>query len=92
MSTVCLSMMFPGVKCPFPGNVAKGRVTPTLTEYLYRDYIFVRCDQGYKLMTVRCLVLNNNRGDLFIIHCVPYVYKYRYLISSSLFSVRKGRR
>uniref|UniRef100_A0A671WKS8 Vitamin K-dependent protein C n=1 Tax=Sparus aurata TaxID=8175 RepID=A0A671WKS8_SPAAU len=39
------------VKCPFPGNVAKGRVTPTLTEYLYRDYIFVRCDQGYKLMT-----------------------------------------
>ncbi|XP_073340691.1 complement C1r-A subcomponent-like isoform X1 [Pagrus major] len=38
------------VKCPFPGNVAKGRVTPSLTEYLYRDYIFVRCDQGYKLM------------------------------------------
>ncbi|XP_036930819.1 complement C1r subcomponent-like [Acanthopagrus latus] len=39
------------VKCPFPGKVAKGRVTPALTEYLYRDYIFVRCDQGYKLMT-----------------------------------------
>ncbi|XP_037640636.1 complement C1r-A subcomponent-like isoform X2 [Sebastes umbrosus] len=38
------------VKCPFPGNVAKGRVTPILTEYLYRDYIFARCDQGYKLM------------------------------------------
>ncbi|XP_070767920.1 ovochymase-like, partial [Enoplosus armatus] len=38
------------VKCPFPGNLAKGRVTPILTEYLYRDHIFVRCDQGYKLM------------------------------------------
>ncbi|XP_070690977.1 ovochymase [Pempheris klunzingeri] len=38
------------VKCPFPGNVARGRVTPVLTEYFYRDHIFVRCDQGYKLM------------------------------------------
>ncbi|XP_054477310.1 uncharacterized protein LOC129109306 [Anoplopoma fimbria] len=38
------------VKCPFPGNVVKGRVTPSMTEYFYRDYIFVRCDQGYKLM------------------------------------------
>ncbi|XP_041798251.1 uncharacterized protein LOC121610282 [Chelmon rostratus] len=38
------------VKCPFPGTIAKGRVTPFLTEYLYRDYIFARCDQGYKLM------------------------------------------
>uniref|UniRef100_G3P746 complement subcomponent C1r n=4 Tax=Gasterosteus aculeatus aculeatus TaxID=481459 RepID=G3P746_GASAC len=38
------------VKCPFPGNLANGRVTPILTEYFYRDYIFVRCDQGYKLM------------------------------------------
>ncbi|KAG8009967.1 Complement C1r-A subcomponent [Nibea albiflora] len=38
------------VKCPFPGKVAKGRVTPALSEYLYRDHIFVRCDQGYKLM------------------------------------------
>uniref|UniRef100_A0A8C2WI92 Complement component 1, r subcomponent n=1 Tax=Cyclopterus lumpus TaxID=8103 RepID=A0A8C2WI92_CYCLU len=38
------------VKCPFPGNMANGRVTPILTEYFYRDYIFVRCDQGYKLM------------------------------------------
>ncbi|KAM4568057.1 complement C1r-A subcomponent-like isoform 2-T2 [Fundulus diaphanus] len=38
------------VKCPVPANVAKGRVTPTLTEYYYRDHIYVRCDQGYKLM------------------------------------------
>ncbi|XP_034466935.1 complement component 1, r subcomponent isoform X1 [Hippoglossus hippoglossus] len=38
------------VQCPVPGNVAEGRVTPILTEYFYRDYIFVRCDQGYKLM------------------------------------------
>ncbi|XP_034553172.1 complement C1r-A subcomponent-like [Notolabrus celidotus] len=38
------------VKCPSPGNVAKGRVTPIFTQYLYRDHISVRCDQGYKLM------------------------------------------
>ncbi|XP_027869087.1 complement component 1, r subcomponent isoform X1 [Xiphophorus couchianus] len=38
------------VTCPVPGEVAKGRVTPSLTEYFYRDYIFVRCDEGYKLM------------------------------------------
>nr|XP_019948213.1 PREDICTED: uncharacterized protein LOC109633063 [Paralichthys olivaceus] len=38
------------MQCPFPGNVAKGRVTPMLTEYFYRDYIHVRCAQGYKLM------------------------------------------
>uniref|UniRef100_M4AAC6 Vitamin K-dependent protein C n=1 Tax=Xiphophorus maculatus TaxID=8083 RepID=M4AAC6_XIPMA len=40
------------VTCPVPGEVAKGRVTPSLTEYFYRDYIFVRCDEGYKLMMV----------------------------------------
>lgn len=45
---VCIS----GVQCPFPGNLAKGRVTPVFSEYLYRDYIFVRCDPGYKLMMV----------------------------------------
>nr|XP_046254445.1 uncharacterized protein LOC124064236 [Scatophagus argus] len=38
------------VMCPFSGSVANGRVTPTLTKYLYRDYIYVRCDPGYKLM------------------------------------------
>ncbi|XP_074539378.1 transmembrane protease serine 9-like [Halichoeres trimaculatus] len=38
------------VKCLFPGTVAKGRVTPIIDEYFYRDYISVRCDQGYKLM------------------------------------------
>ncbi|KAF7670100.1 hypothetical protein LDENG_00050100 [Lucifuga dentata] len=38
------------VKCPFPGSMVKGRVTPVMTEYLYRDYISVRCDLGYKLM------------------------------------------
>uniref|UniRef100_A0A671WK23 complement subcomponent C1r n=1 Tax=Sparus aurata TaxID=8175 RepID=A0A671WK23_SPAAU len=38
------------VKCPFPGNVAKGRVTPTLTEYFYRDYIHVTCKRGYRLI------------------------------------------
>ncbi|XP_058503766.1 uncharacterized protein LOC131471288 [Solea solea] len=39
------------VPCPLPGSIAKGRVTPNLPAYLYRDYIYVRCDQGYKLMT-----------------------------------------
>ncbi|XP_023152358.2 complement C1r-A subcomponent-like [Amphiprion ocellaris] len=38
------------VQCPVPGRVANGRVTPVLTEYFYRDYLHVRCDQGYKLM------------------------------------------
>ncbi|XP_071372777.1 complement component 1, r subcomponent [Centroberyx affinis] len=38
------------MKCPIPGGVAKGRVTPVFTEYFYRDYIYVRCDLGYKLM------------------------------------------
>uniref|UniRef100_A0A8C6WHF9 Vitamin K-dependent protein C n=1 Tax=Neogobius melanostomus TaxID=47308 RepID=A0A8C6WHF9_9GOBI len=38
------------VRCPAPGTVARGRITPTLDEYLYRDYIFVRCQTGYKLM------------------------------------------
>lgn len=38
------------VQCPIPSKIPKGRVTPILTEYFYRDYIFVRCDQGYKLM------------------------------------------
>uniref|UniRef100_A0A3Q0S5W9 complement subcomponent C1r n=1 Tax=Amphilophus citrinellus TaxID=61819 RepID=A0A3Q0S5W9_AMPCI len=38
------------VMCPFPGSIVKGRVTPVLSEYLYRDYIYARCDQGYKLM------------------------------------------
>ncbi|XP_068998590.1 complement component 1, r subcomponent [Embiotoca jacksoni] len=38
------------VQCPFPGTVAQGRVTPILSDYFYRDYIYVRCDQGYKLM------------------------------------------
>lgn len=46
-------LYFPGVQCPHPGSLAHGRVTPTLNEYLYRDYIFVRCDTGYKLMMVR---------------------------------------
>ncbi|KAI9999734.1 hypothetical protein NQD34_011577 [Periophthalmus magnuspinnatus] len=38
------------VKCPPPGTVSRGRITPTLDEYFYRDYIFVRCQMGYKLM------------------------------------------
>lgn len=46
-------MLFSGVKCAGPGTVHKGRVTPILDEYFYRDYIFMRCDTGYKLMMVR---------------------------------------
>ncbi|XP_013879967.1 complement component 1, r subcomponent [Austrofundulus limnaeus] len=38
------------VKCPAPSNVVNGKVTPSQTEYFYRDHIYVRCDQGYKLM------------------------------------------
>uniref|UniRef100_H2MAB2 Vitamin K-dependent protein C n=3 Tax=Oryzias latipes TaxID=8090 RepID=H2MAB2_ORYLA len=38
------------MKCPMPGSVTRGRVTPSMTEYFYRDHIYVRCDQGYKLM------------------------------------------
>ncbi|KAK7886900.1 hypothetical protein WMY93_026521 [Mugilogobius chulae] len=38
------------VKCAPPGSVPRGRVTPTLSEYLYRDYVYVRCQTGYKLM------------------------------------------
>nr|XP_023651386.1 complement C1r subcomponent-like [Paramormyrops kingsleyae] len=38
------------VQCESPHSVAQGIVTPTFPEYLYRDYIQVRCDTGYKLM------------------------------------------
>ncbi|KAM4600919.1 complement component 1, r subcomponent [Polymixia lowei] len=38
------------VSCPFPSGVGNGRVTPVFTDYFYRDYIHVRCEQGYKLM------------------------------------------
>uniref|UniRef100_A0A8C4F3U5 complement subcomponent C1r n=1 Tax=Dicentrarchus labrax TaxID=13489 RepID=A0A8C4F3U5_DICLA len=61
------------MQCPFPGKVGRGRVTPVLTEYLYRDYISVRCDPGYKLMTVRlnlqCLILNSNMFMCHLIDC-----------------------
>lgn len=50
---VFFPLAFPGVSCPLPGNVVAGRVTPMLTEYFYRDHIFARCNQGYKLMMVR---------------------------------------
>ncbi|CAL8247375.1 unnamed protein product [Lota lota] len=38
------------VSCPFPGSMTNGRVTPAFTQYFYKDYIHIRCDQGYKLM------------------------------------------
>ncbi|CAL8289607.1 unnamed protein product [Merluccius merluccius] len=38
------------VSCPLPGSVTNGRVTPNWTQYSYKDYIHIRCDQGYKLM------------------------------------------
>ncbi|XP_048036405.1 complement C1s subcomponent-like [Megalobrama amblycephala] len=38
------------VKCPYPDSISNGKVTPDFEEYLYRDYIYVRCDPGYKLM------------------------------------------
>ncbi|XP_052000847.1 complement C1r-A subcomponent-like [Xyrauchen texanus] len=38
------------VQCPSPGGIRNGRVTPNFTQYLYRDYIHVLCNPGYKLM------------------------------------------
>ncbi|KAJ8289889.1 hypothetical protein GJAV_G00006450 [Gymnothorax javanicus] len=38
------------VQCKSPDAIANGKVTPSLPRYLYRDYISVRCDTGYKLM------------------------------------------
>uniref|UniRef100_A0A3B3XGI5 Complement component 1, r subcomponent n=1 Tax=Poecilia mexicana TaxID=48701 RepID=A0A3B3XGI5_9TELE len=52
------------VTCPVPGQVAKGKVTPSLTEYFYRDYIFVRCDEGYKLMMAIRYERANNQDKL----------------------------
>ena len=40
------------MQCPVPSSVTNGRVTPVFPRYLYRDYIQVRCDKGYKLMMV----------------------------------------
>lgn len=61
------------MKCPLPGNVAKGRITPSpsqMGEYYYRDYIFVRCDPGYKLMKVRQhkVLLLNDQSLVEMIH------------------------
>uniref|UniRef100_A0A672JXB6 Wu:fd46c06 n=1 Tax=Sinocyclocheilus grahami TaxID=75366 RepID=A0A672JXB6_SINGR len=38
------------VQCPHPGSIGNGIVTPKFAQYLYRDYIHVRCKPGYKLM------------------------------------------
>ncbi|XP_042628685.1 complement C1r-A subcomponent [Cyprinus carpio] len=38
------------VQCPHPGIIGNGTITPNFAQYLYRDYIHVRCMPGYKLM------------------------------------------
>ncbi|XP_065101430.2 complement C1r-A subcomponent-like [Paramisgurnus dabryanus] len=38
------------VECPNPGRISNVRVTPYVPQYLYRDYIQVSCETGYKLM------------------------------------------
>ncbi|KAJ8392901.1 hypothetical protein AAFF_G00071050 [Aldrovandia affinis] len=38
------------VQCESPMVISHGRITPNLPQYLYRDYIHVRCYTGYKLM------------------------------------------
>ncbi|XP_063055195.1 complement C1r subcomponent-like [Engraulis encrasicolus] len=38
------------VRCDIPNGIVNGHVTPSLPEYLYKDYIYVRCETGYKLM------------------------------------------
>lgn len=48
---------FKGVKCPYPDSISNGKVTPDFEEYLYRDYIYVRCNPGYKLMMVRLKIM-----------------------------------
>ncbi|KAI4896909.1 hypothetical protein NFI96_031595 [Prochilodus magdalenae] len=39
------------VECKLEKSITNGRVTPDFPQYFFRDYIHVRCDQGYKLMT-----------------------------------------
>lgn len=75
---VCIS----GVKCPSPGNVAKGRVTPFLAQYLYRDYIFVRCDTGYKLMKV---------GQHKPLCSVSTILGWNFFFRNPVFTVRMGK-
>lgn len=70
---IWLSMMFPGVKCPAPSSVTNGRVTPVMAEYFYSDYIFVRCDQGLKLMMVKipllfCHCMNEKKSIDLVLH------------------------
>lgn len=45
------------MKCPQPGSISNGKVTPVFAQYLYRDYIHVRCNPGYKLMMVRFKIM-----------------------------------
>ncbi|MGH0119769.1 UNVERIFIED_CONTAM: hypothetical protein FKN15_025648 [Acipenser sinensis] len=39
------------VKCPMPVQFPNGKITPVFEEYRYRDYIKVRCNVGYKMMS-----------------------------------------
>lgn len=88
---VCLYMVFPGVKCPEPGTVVKGRVTPSLTEYLYRDHIYVRCDQGYKLMMVSLKLFLSFFSQNEYCKCAFCVLN-THLTCVILFAVRRVRR
>lgn len=90
MLHVCFSMMFSGVKCPFPGKIAKGRVTPVLHEYLFRDYIYVRCDSGYKLMMVRWH-LSKSKSQHQKSAWLSWQILSWYFTSYRLFSVRTGK-
>ncbi|XP_062848642.1 complement C1r subcomponent-like isoform X2 [Trichomycterus rosablanca] len=38
------------VECKLERKITNGKITPNFPKYFYRDYIYIRCDNGYKLM------------------------------------------
>uniref|UniRef100_A0A672JX68 Wu:fd46c06 n=1 Tax=Sinocyclocheilus grahami TaxID=75366 RepID=A0A672JX68_SINGR len=59
------------VQCPHPGSIGNGIVTPKFAQYLYRDYIHVRCKPGYKLMIVsfKSICQSNRQWHLTLPEC-----------------------
>uniref|UniRef100_A0A672JTL5 Wu:fd46c06 n=1 Tax=Sinocyclocheilus grahami TaxID=75366 RepID=A0A672JTL5_SINGR len=62
---------FKEVQCPHPGSIGNGIVTPKFAQYLYRDYIHVRCKPGYKLMIVsfKSICQSNRQWHLTLPEC-----------------------
>ncbi|XP_066540006.1 complement C1r-A subcomponent-like isoform X2 [Hoplias malabaricus] len=64
------------VECKLEKSISNGRVTPDFPQYFYRDYIHVRCDEGYKLMmgeqeirSFKSMCLHNGRWHLPLPQC-----------------------